>query len=125
MVSDSASPHPPRPRVGTDQHFRWLRGVLAWVLILNLLDAVLTILWVHAGLAREANPLMDELVTGNALLFVVVKLSLVGMGGWVLWQRRRSPFAVVSIFVAFVVYYGIAVHHLQYASVVIAILLGF
>jgi len=87
-----------------------------WVLVLNLIDAVLTLIWVRAGLAEEANTLMDELVNENALAFVLVKLSLVGMGSWVLWNRRESPLAVVAIFGVFLIYYAILVHHVQYAS---------
>jgi hypothetical protein len=111
---------PPRPRaapgIGTDQQFRWLKGIVKWVLVLNLIDAVLTLLWVRAGLAVEANTLMDELVNEHALVFVLVKLSLVGMGSWLLWNRRESPLAVVAIFAVFLTYYAILVHHVQYAS---------
>lgn len=104
------------PRIGTPEQYRWLEGIVKCLIVLNGIDAVLTLLWVHAGLAVEANTLMDELVNDHELVFVLVKLALVGMGAWVLWRSRRSPLAVVAIFAAFVVYYGILVHHLQYAS---------
>lgn len=106
-------------RVGTPEQFRWLHGIVKSVLVLNLIDAVLTLLWVKAGLATEANTLLDELVHENAVLFVLVKLALVGMGSWVLWSRRTSPVAVVGIFAAFISYYWILLYHLQYASVLI------
>ena len=102
--------------VGTAQHFRWLLAIVKSVLLLNLIDAILTLLWVRAGLAREANTLIDELVNDHAVLFVIVKLSLVGMGSLLLWRRRQSPLAVVSIFTAFVAYYAVLLYHLQYAS---------
>ena len=60
--------------------------------------------------------LIDELVRDNAVVFVAVKLSLVGLGSWLLWNRRQSPLAVVGIFLVFVTYYGIVAYHLQYAS---------
>ena len=130
MVADSP-PHAPAAaapttgfRLGTRQHYRWLEGILKWLLVLNLVDAVLTLFWVHAGFATEANTLMDELVNDHALVFVVVKLGLVGMGSWVLWRRRESASAVVAIFVAFIVYYAILVHHVQYASGLIGHLIG-
>ena len=104
------------PAIGSPEQFRWLKGIVKWVLVLNLIDAVLTLIWVRAGLAEEANTLMDELVNENALAFVLVKLSLVGMGSWVLWNRRESPLAVVAIFGVFLIYYAILVHHVQYAS---------
>ena len=111
-------------QIGTSEQYRWLKGILKWLLVLNLIDAVLTIFWVHAGLATEANTLMDELVNDHALVFVAVKLGLVGMGSWVLWRRRESATAVVGIFVAFLVYYAILVHHVQYASGLIGLLLS-
>jgi hypothetical protein len=125
MAFDSDTPEPTTGfRIGTAEHYRWLKGIVKWLLVLNLIDAVLTIFWVHAGLATEANTLMDELVTDNALVFVSVKLGLVGMGSWVLWRLRESPSAVVAIFVAFVVYYAILVHHVQYLSGLVGYLLG-
>ena len=101
-------------QVGTDQQFRWLEGIVKSVLVLNLIDAVLTLLWVRAGLAVEANTLMDELVNEHAIGFVLVKLGLVGMGSWLLWSRRQSALAVVAIFAAFVAYYAILIQHVGY-----------
>ncbi len=111
--------------VGTPEQFGWLHGIVKSVLVLNLIDAVLTLLWVRAGLAREANTLVDELVNEHAVIFVVVKVGLVGMGSWLLWNRRESPAAVVAIFAAFVAYYGVFAHHVQYLSGLIGHLIGF
>jgi hypothetical protein len=102
--------------VGTSEHFRWLLGIVKAVLVLNLIDAVFTLYWVRGGLATEANTLIDELVNENALGFIAIKLSLVAMGSWLLWQKRRHPAAVVGIFTVFLAYYGILLFHLQYAS---------
>lgn len=103
-------------RIGTPQHFGWLLGIVKVVLVLNLLDALLTLYWVRGGLATEANTLIDELVRESAVGFVSAKLALVGLGSWLLWNRRRHAVAVVGIFAVFVVYYLILLHHLQYAS---------
>ena len=105
--------------LGTEQHFRWLECIVKSVLVLNLIDAVLTLVWVRAGLATEANTLMDELVNHHAIAFVAVKLGLVGMGSWLLWNRRRSALAVVAIFGIFLAYYTLLLHHLQYLSILI------
>lgn len=102
--------------VGTPQHFRWLKGIVKWVLVLNLLDALFTLAWVRAGLAREANTLLDELVNDHAVGFVLIKLGLVSLGSWLLWNRRERPLAVIAIFIAFVLYYLVLLYHLQYAS---------
>lgn len=111
--------HPDAPRVGTPEHFRWLHGIVKTVLVLNLLDAIFTLLWVRAGLAREANLMLDKLVNEHALAFFAVKLGLVGMGSWLLWSRRENPTAVVSIFIAFLVYYLVLLFHLQYAATLV------
>jgi hypothetical protein len=113
---DKIAPKRSRMQVGTEQQFRWLEGIVKSVLVLNLIDAVLTLLWVRAGLAVEANTLMAELVNDHALGFVVVKLALVGMGSWLLWSRRQSALAVIAIFAVFLVYYAILIHHIQYIS---------
>jgi hypothetical protein len=111
-----AAPERSNLRIGTPEHYRWLHAIVKSVLVLNLIDAVLTLLWVRSGFADEANTLMDELVNENAVLFVLVKLSLVGMGSWLLWSQRQSPVAIVAIFVAFMTYYTILIYHVQYAS---------
>lgn len=106
-------------RVGTPQQFEWLRGIIKAVLIFNLLDALLTLVWVRAGLAREANTLMRDLVNDHAVLFVVVKVGLVSLGSWFLWSKRERPTAVIAIFVAFLAYYFILLYHLQYSSLLV------
>ncbi len=111
-------------RIGTPDHFRWLHGIVKSILVLNLVDAVLTLFWVHSGYATEANTLMDELVNEHAVIFVAVKLLLVGMGSWVLWNRRRAPVSVVGIFLAFMTYYWILLYHLSYAGSLVRHLLS-
>jgi hypothetical protein len=106
-------------QIGTPQHFGWLRGIIMAVLIFNLLDAVLTLIWVRAGLASEANALLRDLVNDHAVLFVVVKLGLVSLGSWFLWNRREHASAVIAIFVAFLAYYFILLYHLQYSSLLV------
>ena len=110
--------------VGTAEHFGWLQGIVKAVLILNLLDALFTLVWVRSGLAREANPLIDPLVNEHAVGFVLVKLGLVGLGSWLLWQHRERPAAVIAIVAAFLAYYLILLYHIQYASGLIRWLVG-
>ena len=102
--------------VGTPEQFRWLHGIVKAILVLNLLDAIFTLIWVRAGLALESNLFIDKLVDNHAVAFFGVKLGLVGMGSWLLWQKRDRPFAVVSIFVAFLAYYLVLLYHLQYLA---------
>jgi hypothetical protein len=105
--------------VGTPQQFGWLHGVVKAVLVLNLLDALFTLVWVRFGFAREANLMIDKLVESDVLAFLAVKLGLVGMGSWLLWQRRDHPSAVVAIFTAFLAYYLVLLYHVQYAATLV------
>lgn len=109
---EAALPSP----VGTRLHFRWLKGIVKWLLPLNLIDGIFTLLWVRTGRADEANVLLRDLVHGDALLFMLVKLTLVSLGAIFLWRLRRRPLAVVAIFVAFFVYYVVLLVHLRYAA---------
>jgi hypothetical protein len=102
--------------VGTAEQFRWLDGIVKGVLVLNLADAIFTLIWVRGGLALEANALMRDLVNEHALSFMVVKLLLVSAGSWLLWNRRHHPAAIIAIFAVFTVYYGVLLYHVQYAS---------
>ncbi len=100
-------------RIGTLQHFRWLKGIVITILVLNVIDAVLTLIWINTGLATEANPLLAELAHKNPAMFVVVKFSLVGLGSWLLWRLRKRRMSVAAIFVAFLAYYFLLLYHLR------------
>ena len=110
--------------IGTPQQFRWLLGIVKMILTLNLLDAVFTLVWVNAGLAREANPLLAEIVIDHPVLFVVVKLSLVGFASLLLWRSRHRPLAVVGIFLSFFVYYCLFLYHIGFLSFVVRALMS-
>ena len=124
MQVRSTSEGPRRVSVGTAEHFGWLQGIVKAVLVLNLLDALFTLVWVRSGLAREANPLIDQLANEHAVGFVLVKLALVSLGSWLLWQHRERPAAVIAIVAAFLTYYLILLYHIQYASGLVRLLLG-
>ncbi len=99
--------------IGTPQQFVWLRRIILGVIILNALDAFLTLIWVWHGHAVEANPMMANLVHTNPLLFVIVKMALVALGSFLLWRFRKNKFAVITIFMTFLVYYYILLYHLR------------
>ena len=109
--------------IGTPQHFRWLHGIVKVVLVLNLCDAVFTLFWVWAGLAKEANPLLRELVSESPVSFAAAKLLLVGLASILLWRLRQRPLAVVAIFLAFLAYYALLLAHVGFLSLVVGTLL--
>jgi hypothetical protein len=118
-LRNAHAPSPPSPRIGTPEHFSWLHGVVAVLLVLNLVDAIFTLIWVGSGLAREANPLLQDLVRQQPLGFAAAKLALVGLGSILLWGLRDRPLAVVAIFGAFIAYYAVLLHHLRFAGVLL------
>ena len=109
--------------IGHPEHFRWLYGIVKVVLVLNLLDAVFTLIWVNAGLARESNPLLQEVLRGQPVAFAMAKVCLVGLGSLLLWRNRERPLAVVGIFLVFLAYYLILLYHVGYLSLLIGTLL--
>jgi hypothetical protein len=118
----SAPAHPTSNRIGTREHYRWLEGIVKVTLVLNLLDALFTLVWVFSGLATEANPFLHHLVHRHPVAFVAAKLALVGLGSLLLWRYRGRPLAVVAIFVAFLVYYALLLIHVDYLATVLGIL---
>ncbi len=102
--------------IGTAQHYRWLRGFVAVTLVLNLIDAIFTLLWVGTGMAEEANPLLETLVLRHPIAFASAKLGLVGLSSLLLWRLRSRPLAVVAIFIAFLAYYLLLLWHLRFAG---------
>jgi hypothetical protein len=101
--------------VGTPAQFQWVCGTIRAILILNLLDAILTLVWVQTGIAHEANPLLVWVVH-HPLLFIGVKIALGSLGAWLLWQHRHRALAVIGTFSVFIAYYGVFIHHLSFAT---------
>ena len=99
--------------LGTPLEFVWLRGLVKTILILNVIDAVMTVVWISDRAATEANPLLYQLPQTHPVLFVLVKTSVVSGGSFLLWRHRDRPLAVVSIFVAFLAYYFLLAWHLE------------
>ncbi len=100
-------------KIGEPLHYKWLEGIVAAVFTLNVIDGVLTIIWLITERASESNPLMDNLFQVHPVLFIIVKIALVLLGTALLWRLRRHPMAVVAIFLAFIVYYAILIYHLS------------
>ena len=99
--------------IGTPQEYQWLEAIVNTVLVLNVFDAIMTMVWVSGGAAIEANPFLSDLVNANPLSFVTVKLALVSLGSLLLWRNRGHALAVVAIFVAFLAYYFLLLYHLR------------
>jgi hypothetical protein len=119
-VSFRAAAHPRQPlAIGTARHYRWLNGIVRTLIVFNLLDAIFTLFWVRAGLAREANAVMRMLVNEYSVLFVLAKLALVSLSSLLLWRLRNHAVAVIALFIAFVLYYLVLLHHLTFSSLLV------
>ncbi|MEO8699823.1 MAG: DUF5658 family protein [Kofleriaceae bacterium] len=98
----------PAPRVQS-----LLLGAGAAVIILNLLDAIFTIIYTRLGLAVESNPLMDKVLVSSPVLFMIAKLGLVSLGVLLLWRLRYHRAARFGLLGTSTAYIALLVYHLS------------
>jgi len=88
-------------------------GVFLFIIfIANILDATLTIIWLNAGIATEANPIMDYLLGFGELWFFTVKISTVALACLILWALRDFKLAKLVAIICFAVYCAIIIFHI-------------
>ncbi len=80
---------------------------------LNLLDALLTIVWVRNGVATEGNVLMAKLLEMGDLTFLAVKLAIGTFAAFVfiVWGGQ-SKLGKYGVSLALVIYIGLMGIHL-------------
>ena len=83
------------------------------VVILNLLDAIFTICYTHAGYASESNPLMQVALAASPVLFVLAKIGLVSLGVLLLWRMRHHRTAVFGLVSTSAAYSLLLLYHLS------------
>lgn len=74
---------------------------------LNLLDAVLTIYWVHHGVASEGNQLMASILDAGYLPFLAVKLTVGAIAVIVLRRWGNLRIAKFGVTFALAVYISV------------------
>ncbi len=74
---------------------------------LNLLDALLTIVWVRAGIATEGNQLMARLLDIGNGPFLGVKIAIGAVAAIVLYRWGNRRVARLGLIVALAVYIGL------------------
>jgi hypothetical protein len=87
--------------------------VAAAVLVLNLFDALFTLVYVRLGVAREGNPLMERALGHGALDFMLLKLGLVSLCVLLLvryHERRPTQLALAGSAIAYAL---VLVYHLS------------
>lgn len=80
--------------------------------VLNLLDALLTIVWVRSGVAEEGNQLMASLLDIGNGPFLAVKIGIGVITAAVLLRARHNMLAKYGLAIALAVYLGLMVVHI-------------
>jgi len=94
-----------------DSHMPLLRPTFL-LFVLNILDALLTIVWVRAGIATEGNQLMARLLDMGNLPFLGVKAAIGFVAALVILNWRDLRIARYGLSVALAVYLGLMTIHL-------------
>ncbi|MEQ1606243.1 MAG: DUF5658 family protein [Pyrinomonadaceae bacterium] len=79
---------------------------------LNLLDALLTIVWVRSGVATEGNQMMAALLDTGNWSFLSVKIVIGLVTAIVLYRWGSRPLARYGLAVALAVYIGLMGIHI-------------
>ena len=79
---------------------------------LNLLDALLTIIWVRSGVATESNQLMAGLLDIGNIPFLAVKIAIGALAAIVLYRWGNRPLARYGLAIALAVYIGLMGIHI-------------
>jgi hypothetical protein len=95
--------------------------VAAAVLILNLADAVFTLVYLHVGMAEEGNPVMGSALTHGPVGFMAIKLALVSLGVLLLFRLRARRAASIALVGSAVAYGSLLVFHLTAVPQLVAL----
>lgn len=83
------------------------------IFVLNILDALLTLMWIDAMLAVELNPLMNALIQQSPWAFLVVKISLVTVALALIFKNRHKLISRALVIPAFFVYMWVSMIHFR------------
>jgi hypothetical protein len=98
---------------------RTLFVLSATLLILNLVDLMMTIMWVDLGLAEEANIIMAHLIKGHYVFFAIIKIALVSLGTYLLISLIRNTFAKIGLLGLVIIYLYIVIRYHMIMTIVI------
>ena len=83
---------------------RLLKTLLAFTLLFNIIDIVVSTHLIYYGDVDEANPVMEMYLGLGIIPFIIAKVVLVGGGCLILWRRREKLLARIGIYVVFSYY---------------------
>ena len=91
----------------------WVKPFIAAIFVLNVMDALMTVYWIQSGV-EEANPIMAGVMDVHYMLFIVVKMAMVGMGCSVLWHTHHKILSAFGTMFALAVYSSVVFYHAQF-----------
>lgn len=80
------------------------------LLLLNIVDATVTIIVIDAGIAKEANPIMEYFLNIGYIPFLLVKFSAVSFASYVFWKYRRRAGAAIGIVLSLILYISLSLY---------------
>lgn len=95
---------------------------LSALLVFNLIDAVMTAIWVSAGIVGEGNPVMAAAIDLGYGVFVLGKVALVGLGCLGLYRMRDSALARFAVIPAVLLYCFVIGNHIGISARVLGII---
>src|SRR6266436_8340067 len=85
----------PRTKYVTSR--RLLLRIASAVVVMNLVDAIFTLVYVNGNVATESNPLMKAALATSPVAFMITKLSLVSLCVFLLWRFGHRRSAMVGL----------------------------
>ena len=101
---------------------RRLTQLSSAIVVLNLLDAIFTLFYIHAGVATEGNPMMSGPLAASPVLFMAAKLTLVSLCVFLLWRLGQRRSAMIALTGATVMYTLLIGYHLAAVPKLVAVL---
>ena len=89
-----------------------LSRYIVLLFVLNIIDALVTIMWVRNGLATEGNYLMATLLDLGDVPFLVIKLGMGAFMAAVLLYGSEYRLAKIGTGIALVAYAGVMASHI-------------
>lgn len=87
-------------------------AILYVVFMLNLVDAMLTLVWIKLGIAVEANPIMAYMLSAGDGWFIAIKIIAIAVACTILSSLKRYRLAKIVAISACALYVAITLLHL-------------
>jgi hypothetical protein len=89
------------------------KKILIWLLILNLFDLIMTLVFITSNEAKEANPIMNLALDAGVLPFGILKIFLVTFGVWLLWKNKNSKISQYAAIFCLLPYIILSIYHVS------------